>query len=393
MPPKETPIRSDDKNRPTTERLGSTSSIKLERYETELGIAGAVVHWGEIFEGDNLRSAVLTAFEGDEDKLIGSSGFTTLYRTPILPNPSDAIYQELNAADRLVTTTLGLNHWSSGDIEAIALGSGAPVIDDPQLVDQTYAAILAQRAGIDTDIPMHETYAACNSGGYELARILRDPDLHGKKVLLVAMEGLTRLFPGFDPQVADNISLQVFSNGGAAFGIIPGIDMRYLVGTDQVIVDEGALAANPPYRHLLDPNEGPWQEGGGVSMLRLPTPEKGEIYMKGVPTTKFFIKNTAPIIKQVVEAHHALSPDHGIDHVVSHHASLPVIEGLKRRLQKDGIELDIPWVVPDGNSSGATTLIALARQMSDFKEGDHVLIASFGAGASFSVFVVEIGRR
>ena len=115
--------------------------------------------------------------------------------------------------------------------------------------------------------------------------------------------------------------------------------------------------------------------------------------MKGVPTTKFFIKNTAPIIKQVVEAHAALSPDHGIDHVVAHHASLPVIEGLKRRLQKDGIELDIPWVVPDGNSSGATTLIALARQMSDFKEGDHVLIASFGAGASFSVFVVEIGRR
>jgi len=51
----------------------------------------------------------------------------------------------------------------------------------------------------------------------------------------------------------------------------------------------------------------------------------------------------------------------------------------------------MPWVVNDGNSSGSTTLIAFVRLMEQFSPGDHIMIASFGAGISVDVFVVEVG--
>jgi len=51
-----------------------------------------------------------------------------------------------------------------------------------------------------------------------------------------------------------------------------------------------------------------------------------------------------------------------IDHLFAHHASKMVNRGLLNRLKS----VDMPefnWVVPDGNSSAATTIEAFNREM------------------------------
>lgn len=193
---------------------------------------------------------------------------------------------------------------------------------------------------------------------------------------------------------ADPLSLQFFSDGAAAIGVVPKISLTHLLGESKAVEDvKGALAAVEPWRELIDPEGELIQKAGNITLIRLPQPpEEMQIFMKGWETTKLFLRNIPPSIQRVYEQHREQYPEKDIKMIVAHHPSIGVSSLIKGKLEKKGIDIEMPWVVNDGNSSGATTLIAFVRLMERFSPGDHVMIASFGGGISIDTFVIEIGK-
>ena len=54
----------------------------------------------------------------------------------------------------------------------------------------------------------------------------------------------------------------------------------------------------------------------------------------------------------------------------------------------------MPWLLSDfGNVSAASAMIAFMRKLTTLATGDHVLFDGFGAGTSYDVLAVEMGRR
>ena len=90
----------------------------------------------------------------------------------------------------------------------------------------------------------------------------------------------------------------------------------------------------------------------------------------------------------VLEEHSLNFPGLNPEYVVTHHASLGVHNNVGKRLEREGYEIEMPWVVEDGNSSAATTIIALLRLSDRATEGSVYLLTPYGAGGSFDAAVV-----
>jgi len=371
----------------TRDRSVPHSILSLERVtRPEVGMAGAAARWGQKYEEEEIEAIIARVF-GKESMDFGNTGFSEIYRVPEGYSPEQAFEEEMMMMERLVNSTLELNSWKPEQVDALCFG-GSPLI----LPDYGYA--IAQATGLThlkpkTDI--FNYYLACNAGGRALKDALTNSQ--EKNVLVVAMEGLTRQVEGFDKQKSDPLSMRVFSDGAAAVGVVPGKTLTHLLGESKAVEDKhGALAAIGAWRDLLDSEGDLIQVVNNITMIRLPSPTDGKkISMKGWETTKLFLRNVPPVIKRVYEQHREQYPEKEIKMIVAHHPSLGVSELIKGKLKKMGIETPMPWVVNDGNSSGATTLIALVRLMKEFNPGDHIMVASFGAGISIDVFVVKVG--
>jgi len=372
--------------------LPSGATAVLETHVSPEGLSGVVAHWGERLTIDEVHQRlVLQGIE--ENKLSTTSGFDTIYHQADNIQRAQAIKDELVVAEMVGNTTIEANGWLPTDVDALYLGSGVPVVDDP-IIDN-YAGELARRMGMRENVKVHSTYAACTSGTHEFFHALTNPDLQGKKVLVMGMEGVTALTPNFDINQADSFSIQVFSNGAAGIGIIPGEDVILHSYAHRVVEDSGeALAAHMTYERLLDPkNSDIWQEDveRGLHLIRYPKPEDGKLLtLNQRNTSMFFIGEMVIFVEELYKEHRANYPDKNISFVVAHHASKPINDGLVKRLGKKGvIDLPMPWVVNDGNSSAATTLIAQNRLLSEARAGTFVMVVGYGAGGSFDRGIIE----
>lgn len=387
--------RSDSPIRPETlsiieEPLSKHSILRLEKIKRpELGMAGVVARWGRRYKRREVDSII--AEKLGEEEVAQDSGFSEIYRTPEQYTSEEIFSEEMTVMKRVVRSVLELNRWEPEQVDALFF-AGSP------LIKPDYGYVIAQNTGLthlDPEINIFNYYLTCNAGGQALREALTNLNLEGKNVVVIATEGLTKQTKGFNVEKADPLSLQFFSDGAAAVGVVPGVSLTYLLGESKAVEDtKGALAAVEPWRELIDPKGELIQKVGNITLIRLPQPLEGmQISMKGLETTKLFLRNIPPSIQRVYRQHKEQYPEKDIKMIVAHHPSIGVNDLIKGKLEKMDISIPMPWVVKDGNSSGATTLIALVRLIERLNPGDHVLIASFGAGISIDIFVVEIGGR
>lgn len=373
----------------TEESLLEYSIPKLEKIKRpELGMAGAAAHWGQKYEEEEIEAIIARVFD-KESIDFGDTGFNEIYRVPEGYSLEQAFEEEMMMVKRLVNSTLKLNNWKPKQVDALYFG-GSPLI----LPDYGYA--IARATGLthlDPKLNIFNYYLACNAGGRALKDALINPNLQEKNVLVIAVEGLTRQVEGFDKQKSDYLSMRFFSDGAAAVGVVPGKTLTHLLGESKAVEDKkGALAAVGTWRNLVDPKGDLIQVVENITMIKLPTPPDGKrISMQGWETAKLFLRNVPPVIEKVYKQHREQYPEKEIEMIVAHHPSFGVNELIKGKLKKMGIKTRMSWVVNDGNSSGATTLIAFVRLMEELNPGDHILVASFGAGISIDVFVAKIG--
>ena len=375
--------------------LPSGTIVDTERHQGPGGIGGYVAHWGEIWEREALDDEIKMAYGLDPNVPLPSSGFEYIYRQGHVPRKR-AIEDELCVADTVVAGTLEANGWKAEDVDALIVGSGVPPLDTGKIKD--YAVTIAIRSGLRPNIYAHNTHAACASGGDEFFNALLNPSLQGKKVLVLGMESVTSLTPDFDPKMADSLSMQLFSNGAAGIGIIPGEDITIqLINYRRLIVPDtrGALAAKMTYEDKLDPESNEiWQENGNTSMIRVPVPENNMLLrMKGKQTAAFFVRAGAQFIDELYQKYTQKNPEHKIPYIISHYPSEGVCKLLREHLEKRGVTPEIPKVIHDGNASAATTIIAINRLLHLAIPGSRAMVVSYGAGGVFVGGIVEYLQR
>jgi 3-oxoacyl-[acyl-carrier-protein] synthase III len=363
------------------------TEIELEVHKNpSKSINGVVAHWGERILDADLKDRISEAFPGV--KLEDDTGFEKIWHQKYGTTREQGIQDEIEVAKLVGEKTMEANGWEAKDIAGLVMGSGVPIVDSPKYPN--YANAVAQELRLNKNTYLHETFAACASGGIELINVLKDPELKGKPILVMGMEGITYLTQDFDPEISDALFMRFFSNGAAGIGVVPNENMTLLTSAHKEVEDKkGTLRAKMTYEHLLNPEGNIWQDVERTSLMKIPKPiskQRGE--MQGARTAQFFYSNGVDAISPLYENHKNLYPDFHVDYGVAHHPSKATHEHLLRKLKESGIEVNFPWVVNDGNSSAATTLIAEIRQLNMAKEGTVRLLATYGAGGSFNAATI-----
>lgn len=354
-------------------------------------IKGAAAHWGEPIEDIDLKDRIWHAYPAA--KLDENTGFDRIWHQKDGVSRDLGIKDELEVAEIVARKTLEVNGWGSKDVAGLLIGSGVPVADDPRYPN--YAEELSKRLNLNDEVYLHSSYIACASGGSELIKALGTPHLSGKPILVMGMEGITYLTEDFNPEYADALSMRFFSNGAAGIGLIPDVNMTLLSSAREVVEDtRGVLKAKMTYEKIFNPEGEVMQESKNLRLIKLPNPDNNmRISMQGPRTAQFFYSNGVELLKKLDSKHKDAFPEVKPDYGVSHHPSLTTHEHLVKKLTDAGMNIEIPWVVNDGNSSAATTLIAELRQLDMAREGTVQLLSTYGAGGDFEGAVILNGPK
>ena len=375
----------------------------------EIGIGGAYGAWGTSLDNESLFPFLEDHFgvpmPDDERMNLATLGFFHRHHTPIL---SDEEYLELEVevGARFLREAAKANGWEMEEIEGVLIGMTGPVVDD-------YTERIAQKAGIPESALKISVHKACDSSMGAL-HLLLNPDLsihhkmkwniaqemHGKKVLVGGIEGLSRL--ARDSQ--DRSALQLFGNGAGVIGVIPGQTMKFLVGKPFEVYDEqGVLALS-----MLYPHSGQRQQGSSMIEVSqagdnhyrfaglMHEPENGApVAMAGpMGMVKLFVRSGVQVVSDVFSKYQSLMDEKNIAQeikvTVVHHANLKINQLKAKRLQASGIPIKMPWLLSEfGNVSAASNMIAFLRQLPKIQPGDHILFDGFGAGTYYDTFAVS----
>lgn len=370
--------------------LSSGTRLDTDLHQSPTGIVGVNGHWGIRWERYEQEEHIAKLY-GIPKSEIKSSGFDRIYQQdPEIERP-EAIADELEAVRNVTQQVMELRGWSPDDIGGVVVGSGVPVADDPQSPD--YAKQIIQMLGMPEQTITHTIYAACNSGprAFPIAHTI--PDLRGKPTLVMGIEGITTLTK--DPSRADRFSFEIFSNGLAVTGIIPGVETDVFDHDHAIVPDKsGVIKATMTYDQLTEPvndwndPEQLWQKKNGIEMMLVRPPSEGkDIEMTPKATFVFFRRSVPPFVNQAIGKYIEAFPGKPIPHIISHHPSRLVFAGVEeavaRTFKEQGFEIEMPWLVPDGNSSAATGLIAFNRSLDERSTpGTEAFLLGFGIGAS-----------
>ncbi len=386
--------------------IGPGIPIGIARvYHPHIGLGGAYGAWGDVYDNQRLRAYVehrLGAPLSEEDAMeLGSLGFVYRHHLPDLSD-EEHIELELEVGKRFLEAAMNACGWQPQEIAGVLLGVSGPVGDH-------YVEQICKRAGIPDEALKVTVHKACD-GAVSALHLALNPELsrdypikiaqrlRGKKVLVGGIEGLSR----FTRQARDANALQLFGNGAAVLGLIPGENMRFLVGKSAEVYDEeGLLEVKMYYPHsrrgLVDVSQ--------VSPCHIRVaglmhePENGApIAMAGMMgMVKLFVRNGVQVVTEVYRAYCQMMESPGesgrsLAVAVVHHANYKINKLKEKYLNKEGIQFPMPWLLSEfGNVSAASAMIALLRQLPQIKPGEHILIDGFGAGSYYDVLAVAIG--
>ncbi|MCE9647698.1 MAG: hypothetical protein K8S20_17020 [Chloroflexi bacterium] len=379
-------------------------------YNSELGIGGAYGSWGESFSNEKLKSFVenrLGEALADSDLLnLSELGFESRQHIPTL-SPVENLELEVEVGSRLLKRAMATCGWAPSEIEGLLIGVTGPVSAD-------YVTQIARKAGIPDDALKVSIHKACD-GSMGALHLALNPELSpagqmniaeelkGKKVLVGGIEGLSRIMC----QARDKNALQLFGNGMGVIGLIPGENMKFLVGKSFEIFDEeGLLEVRMSY---------PYSRGdsSNTSLINVKQdsphhirfaglmhePEDGSsIVMAGLMgMVKLFVRTGVQVVTDVYTDYKSLMSKLGesgksIKLGIVHHANYKINALKAKQLSKLGIEFAMPWLLSDfGNVSAASNIIAFLRKLPDIHLGDHILFDGFGAGTYYDVMAISMG--
>lgn len=362
------------------------SQIRLEENKNELlGIHGVAAHWGERVSVPKLRFK-MAEITGKKLTDLNDPGFSHIYRSSYNLTLEQAVAEEVLSVNKMLDTLFKNSGWNPAEVDCFALGCGTPPV-------YKYGKELADANGM-TAAAIFDEAAACNSVGHLLREIF-NRNLDHKKVVVAGVEGMTRLIRDpYDLTQADPVSMMTFGNAAAAVNIIPGENLRLITSLNGEYRDtQRNLAATSTYDF---DEQGPMFQieetnNGFMEKCWLPKPDRGRIDMRTNGTTREFLRLLDEMVPQIVGDYKKID-DRPIKFIVSHHPSFGMILLLKRHLERSGINIEIPWVVDDGNSSGATSLVALVRLLDRLLPGDVFMYLSFGAGITATALIFEAGK-
>ncbi|UCH58334.1 MAG: hypothetical protein JSV61_08915 [Anaerolineales bacterium] len=380
-------------------------------FHNGLGIGGAYGTWGEAYNNEALPNLVEERLGKPlslEDRMeLSSLGFVSRHHIQDMPD-NDHMALELEVGTRFLRAAIEANSWKPEEVEGVLIGSSGPIADD-------YTEQIARRAGIRESALKVSVHKACDSsvGALHLALNPELPanqktgrniakELYGKKVLVGGIEGLSR----FVRWSHDHNALQLFGNGAGVIGVIPGKNMRFLIGkTHEAFDQEGVLGVRMYYPHSkVKQNDESLVEVtlAGENYIRVAgmmnEPEDGApVAMAGpMGMVKLFVRTGVEVVKEAYSAYQEKMKELGMSSqqiatVVVHHANFKINRLKEKHLNREGIFLPIPWVLSEfGNVSAASNMIAFLRQLPGMKPGDHILIDGFGAGTYYDVLAVEL---
>jgi 3-oxoacyl-[acyl-carrier-protein] synthase III len=380
----------------------------------EVGIGGAYGTWGTCYENAELPGMLAQHLGGPvgEETILNLSelGFQSRHVVPDL-SPEDHVALEMEVGTRFLREAAAASGWDIKDVDAVVIGITMPVTQD-------YVERIATKAGVPADAIKVSVHKACDGsvGGLNLAL---NPDLPynqllprnlarelvGKRVLIGGIEGLSRVLKA----AYDRQALQLFGNGAGVFGVIPGSNMKFLVGGTQEVYDvEGLLQVRMTYPHshrriegeslieVTQLNENSFVLAG---LMHEPEKESGAVVMAGpMGMVKLFVRSGVSAVRSVYSSYRDLMvqksmPGKDIAVGIVHHANYKINQLKAKQLQKEGISIPMPWLLSEfGNVSAASNMIAFLRKLRSLAPGDHVLFDGFGAGTYYDVLAVELGQ-
>lgn len=392
--------------------IGGGIPIGIESvFSAELGIGGAYGSWGESYNNSSMPSFVeqrIGAPIGADDILnLSELGFDHRQHIPIL-DPKEHLELEIEVGTRLLNKALEVCGWKASEVEGLLIGMSGPVADD-------YVDKIARRAGLPEHALKVSVHKACDGSMAALHLILNPglskpgqlniaDHLKGKKVLVGGIEGLSRFTSG----VSDKNALQLFGNGMGVIGVVPGENMKFLVGKSVESYDEDGLLAVRMYYPYSRPDA---SEESLVDVIQedsehiriaglMHEPDNGEsIEMAGLMgMVKLFVRTGVQVVTDVYTEYQALMEKLGrsgqaIKMGIVHHANFKINTLKAKHLSKVGIEFPMPWLLNDfGNVSAASNIIAFLRQLPNIHLGDHIMFDGFGAGTYYDVMAVSMGK-
>lgn len=392
--------------------IGPGIPLGIERvYNPEVGIGGAYGAWGNAYNNDALpgflEDRIGQTLPDDERLSLGELGFESRHHVPHLSLAEhDAL--ETHVGVRLLQAAIRACGWEPGEVQALLLGMTAPISLD-------YTERIARAAGIPENALKVSVHKACDGsvGGLNLALNPHLPaalhlpsnlaaELTGKKVLVGGIEALSRfLGPARDLQ-----ALQLFGNGAGIIGLIPGKTMKFLAGgTREAYDEEGVLQVAMAYPHSGDRNVPLEVTETGANNLRIAglmhEPDDGSVPVKmagPMGMVKLFVRTGVMTVHDVYQSYvrrmaELGTPSKEIAVAIAHHANYKINQIKGKHLEKEGIRLQMPWLLRDfGNVSAASNMIGFLRKLVDLHPGDNVMFDGFGAGTYYDVVTVELGQ-
>jgi 3-oxoacyl-[acyl-carrier-protein] synthase III len=392
--------------------VGGGVPMGVERVtHSKIGMGGAYGTWGPGFDNEALAAVMKNhfgeAFSEEDCMDLSQLGFVNRHHAPIL-TPEEHLELEVEVGTRFLREAAAASGWRPEEVEGVLIGMTLPVADD-------YTERIARAAGIPESAVKVSIHKACD-GSMGALHLLLNPELPehkkmkrnlaqeltGKKVLVGGIEGLSR----FLQNSFDKSALQLFGNGVGIIGVVPGQNMKFLVGESHEAFDEkGVLEVSMHYPHSR-------QRVAGQSLIEVS--EAGENHFRvaglmhepegGAPVVmagpmgmvKLFVRTGVVVVRKVYTRYQSLMEKRGtpkeITVAIVHHANLKINRLKAKRLRDSGINLPMPWVLSEfGNVSAASNMIAFLRKLPSIEPGDHVLFDGFGAGTYYDAFAVSLG--
>ena len=378
----------------------------------QIGIGGAYGTWGPSY--DNLALARFMkerfgeAFTEADSMDLSQLGFVNRHHAPELSR-EDHIELEVQVGARFLREAMAANGWQPEEVEGLLIGMTLPVVDD-------YTERIARAAGIPESAIKVSIHKSCD-GSMGALHLLLNPELPvhqqmkrnlaqelaGKKVLVGGIEGLSR----YVRASYDKSAIQLFGNGAGIIGVVPGQNIKFLVGETYEVFDEaGVLEVSMYYPHSRQRQEGQSMievSEAGVNHFRVAglmhePPDGAPVVMAGpMGMVKLFVRTGVQVVRQVYTRYQSLMEEMGtpreITVAIVHHANLKINNLISKRLEDAGIKLPMPWVLSEfGNVSAASNMIAFLRKLPSINPGDHILFDGFGAGTYYDAFAVSMGE-
>ena len=392
--------------------IGDGVLIGSERvFNDEIGIGGAYGTWGPGYDNEALASYLKNhfgeAFSESDQMDLSQLGFVNRHIAPDL-TPEEHLELEIAAGAHFLREAAAANGWEPEEVEGVLIGITLPVVDD-------YTERIARAAGIPDSAVKVSMHKACD-GSMGALHLLLNPnlpvhqqmernlakELAGKKVLVGGIEGLTRIVRSSK----DKSALQLFGNGAGIIGVIPGENMKFLVGETHEAYDEkGVLEVSMYYPHsrqrvagqsLIEVSQAGENHFRVAGMMHEPEDDSPVVMAGPMGMVKLFVRTGVKVVRKVYTRYKSLMAERGspkeISFAIVHHANLKINRLKAKRLRDIGINLQMPWVLSEfGNVSAASNMIAFLRKLPSTKPGDHILFDGFGAGTYYDTFAVSLG--